>query len=90
MAACRKAGFQPNAGAVRSAAIELAGGVLTDQGLIVLPGKGSISPADFARSLRNQMPEAFGALSNDAKPSGNLTADMRREIAARRNRGTAE
>jgi hypothetical protein len=79
--ACRKQGFQPSADAMRQAAIDLAGSALT-AGLIVMPGKGSITPKDFASSLRNQMPEAFEAL-NHVRSSGNLTTDMRREIAAR-------
>jgi hypothetical protein len=83
VAECRKQGFQPNADAMRQAAIDLAGSTLTDQGLIAMPGKGAISLKDFVCSLRGLMPTAFGSLSDD-KPAGNMTTDMRREIGTSR------
>jgi hypothetical protein len=83
VAECRRQGCQPSADVMRQVAVDLAGGVLTDQGLIVMPGKGAISPKDLVRSLRNFMPTAFGSLTGD-KPLGNMTIDMRREIAASR------
>jgi hypothetical protein len=85
VAECRKQGFQPNTDAMRQAAIDLAGSTLTDQGLIAMPRKGAISPKDFVCSLRGFMPTAFGSLSDD-KSAGNMTTDMRREIAANRSR----
>jgi hypothetical protein len=48
----RRQGVKPNADAVRQAGIDLAGSALTEQGLILMPGKGAISPADYVRSLR--------------------------------------
>jgi hypothetical protein len=89
VAASRNAGYQPNAAVMRQVAIEVSGGVMTEHGLIVLPGKGALSPVDLARSLRNQMPGAFSRLSDidePSEPSSNLTTDMSREIAASRNR----
>jgi len=72
-------GIQPNADAMRKAAVDLAGSVTTSDGLISIPGKGSISAGDFVRSLHAQMPEAF-AKPPATKPSGNLTADMTAEV----------
>ncbi|MCK1658542.1 hypothetical protein [Bradyrhizobium sp. 151] len=83
----RRQNLQPNADAVRQAAIDLAGASLTSQNLIHLPGKGSISPADYIRSLRDQMPEGFGSIDNkapSARDAGNLTERYRAEIAASR------
>jgi hypothetical protein len=81
----RRQGIQPNADAVRKAAVDLAGASLTAQNLIHLPGKGSISPADFVRSLHNQTPESFTSIDDKpAKPAGNLTESMRQEISASR------
>jgi hypothetical protein len=75
-------GHQLGCDAVRQAAIDLAGASLTECGLIVLPGLGSISPADFVRSLRARIPDAFKAA--EERPSGNLTERMRAEVAAGR------
>lgn len=83
----RKLGCQPNSDAMRQATIHLAGATLTDQGLIHLPNVGSIAPADFIRSLRNQTPESFATLGDKppaTKSSGNLSADMKAEVAANR------
>lgn len=83
----RRQGYQPNVEAMRKAAVDLCGSSLTGQNLIHMPGKGSISPADFVHSLRNQMPEGFGSLNDDdqtTKATGNLTERMRAEIAANR------
>lgn len=79
-------GLKLNEAVVRQAAIDLAGGSLTAQGLIHLPGRGSISPADFTRSLRAQMPEGFSTLDDKPaiEPTANLTESMRREVAASR------
>jgi hypothetical protein len=61
---------------------------LNGQNLIVLPGKGSLSPADLVCSLRISMPESFSEIGADkpnTKPAGNnLTESMRLEIAATR------
>jgi hypothetical protein len=83
-------GFKPNEAVVRQASIDLAGAVLTQQGLIQLPGRGSISPADYVRSLHSQMPAAFSTLADD-KPiqstgHSGLTAAYITELAANRNR----
>ncbi|GMO36657.1 hypothetical protein [Bradyrhizobium ottawaense] len=83
----RRQNLLPNADAVRQAAIDLAGASLTPQNLIHLPGIGSISPADYIRSLRDQMPEGFCSIdseSHTAKPSNSLTERYRAEIAASR------
>lgn len=86
----RRQNLQPNAIAVRQAAIDLAGASLTTQNLINLPGRGAISPADYIRSLRDQMPEGFGRIDNEtptAKAAGTLTERYRAEIAATRKQG---
>jgi hypothetical protein len=73
--------------AIRQAGIDLAGAAMTSQGLIHLPGRGSISPADFTRSLRQRMPACFseiGAYKADAKPASTLTEAMIREVEATR------
>lgn len=75
-------GYQPGQDAIRQAAIDLAGASLVEGGLIALPGLGSITPADFVRSLRKQMPDAFKTAGEQAK--GNLTQRMQAELAARR------
>jgi hypothetical protein len=85
VAECRRQGLQPSADAMRQAAVDLCGSAVTNGGLIAMPGKGSISPADFVRSLRNHMPESFGSL-NDKSQAVSLTERMRREIAANPNR----
>ncbi|UFX46136.1 hypothetical protein HAP47_0005340 [Bradyrhizobium sp. 41S5] len=83
IAECRRQGFQPNQNVMREAATILAGATLT-HGLITLPSKGSISPADLARSLRAAMPESFDGVEDrpDSKPTVNLTESMRRELEA--------
>lgn len=83
----RRQNLRPNADAVRQAAIDLAGASLTPQKLIHLPGKGSISAADYIRSLRDQMPGGFGSIDSEsptAKPSDSLTERYKTEIAASR------
>jgi len=84
-------GIQPNADAMRKAAVDLAGSVMTSDGLISIPGLGSISAGDFVRSLHGQMPESFAAVDSKTsatKSSGNMTADMKAEIAAGRRQRT--
>lgn len=85
----RRQGYQPNQHAMRQAAIDLAGSVMTG-GLIVIPGLGAISPADFTRSLRDRMPESFAGIDDKqpAKSAGNMTESMRAEIAASRKQAT--
>lgn len=79
-------GRRANQDAIRQASIDLAGASLTSQGLINLPGRGCISPADFVRDLHSRMPECFGTDSEapTAKAAGNLTERYRAEIAASR------
>lgn len=85
MTEAHRQGYQPDQHAIRQAGIDLAGAALTSQGLIHMPGKGSISPADFVHSLRNHMPEAFGSLDDRPhRPVGTLTERYRSEIAASR------
>jgi hypothetical protein len=86
VAECRRQGYQPDQHAMAKAAVDLCGGNLTEQGLIHMPNLGVIAPADFVRSLHGQMPEAFQALDAKPtiKPTGNLTVDMKAEIAANR------
>lgn len=82
-------GLMPKAEAIRQAGIDLAGAELTCQGLISLPGKGSISPTDYVRSLHSQAPASFAAIADDkpdTKPADTLTEAMRREVAASRSR----
>lgn len=59
-------------------------GRIDASGFVVLD-KGSISLADYVRSCRQLMPEAFAA-GESGNPSGNLTVDMQREIAETRSR----
>lgn len=85
-------GYQPNAEAMMQAAVDLAGSSLTNQGLIHMPGRGSISPADFVRDLQGRMPGAFACLADQRRSGietkGNLTEQMREEVAAgRRQQG---
>ena len=69
VAECRRLGYHPDQNAMQKAAIDLCGASLTE-GLIHLPNVGTISPADFVRSLRSQAPESFTPLNADtpAKP----------------------
>jgi hypothetical protein len=88
VAECRRQGVQPDQHAMQKAAVDLCNASLTPEGLIRLP-IGTISPADFVRSLHSQTPESFAALDDKPpaiKPSGNLTADMKAEIAATRRK----
>ncbi|WP_420737954.1 hypothetical protein [Bradyrhizobium japonicum] len=82
----RQQGHQPNQDAIRQAGIDLAGATMTSQGLINLPGRGVISPADFTRSLRQSMPDAFCAIDDhqDHPASDTLTERWRAEIATSR------
>jgi len=84
----RRQSVKPNAAAVRQAGIDLAGATLNSDGLVSLPGRGSISVADYTRSLRAAMPESFtaiGADTPDTKPAGTtLTEIMRQELEATR------
>ena len=87
MTEARRQGYQLNAEAMRKAAVDLCGSNLTAQNLIHMPGKGSISPADFVRSLRIQMPEGFGSLDHEdqaGQANGTLTERYRADIAASR------
>jgi hypothetical protein len=88
LAEARRQGYRPNAEAMRQAAIDLAGSTLNGQNLITMPGRGSISPADFVRSLRSLMPSAFskvGEKPSDDKPAGKtLTEFMREQIEGSR------
>ncbi|MFB6418216.1 MULTISPECIES: hypothetical protein [Bradyrhizobium] len=72
-------GCQPDQHAIRQAGVDLAGAILTSQGLIHLPGLGAISVADFTRSLRARMPKAFSTI-DDGKPEAALTvSELRRK-----------
>lgn len=88
VAEARKHGFAVTADAVMQSAIDLAGGTMTNEGLISLPGRGTISIRDYARALQASMPAAFRPLDADqpeAKP-GSLTEAMRQEVAASRRK----
>ena len=84
-------GVMPNETVVRQASIDLAGASLTPQGLINLPGRGAISPADFTRSLRATMPGCFSPLDAEpvAKPTTTLTERYKSEIEANRRKQSA-
>lgn len=87
VAECRRQGVQPDQHAMQKAAVSLCGASLTRDGLIHLPNVGSISPGDFVRSMRDQMPEGFGSVDSEAptdKAAGTLTERYRAEIAASR------
>jgi hypothetical protein len=87
MKAADRQGRRANRDAIRQAGVELAGASLTSQGLINLPGRGCISPADFVRDLHNRMPEAFAIIADEGTSeatAGNLTERMRQEVAASR------
>lgn len=80
-------GRRANQDAIRQAGVDLAGASLTSQGLINLPGRGCISPADFVRDLHSRMPEAFAVVADEGTSEateGNLTERMRQEVAATR------
>ncbi|MCK1578697.1 hypothetical protein IVB03_03625 [Bradyrhizobium sp. 168] len=80
-------GRRANQDAVRQAGIDLAGATMTSQGLINLPGRGCIAPADFVRDLHNRIPEAFAIVADEGTSeatAGNLTERMRQEVAATR------
>lgn len=78
-------GCQPDQHAIRQAGIDLAGAAMTSQGLIHLPGLGAISVADFTRSLRARMPDAFSPIeAKPQRPVGNLTSAMMAEVAVSR------
>lgn len=80
-------GRRANQDAIRQAGVDLAGGSMTPQGLINLPGRGCISPADFVRDLHNRMPEAFAIVADEGTSEAtacNLTERMRQEVAATR------
>lgn len=80
-------GRRANQDAILQAGVDLAGASLTSQGLINLPGRGCISPADFVRDLHSRMPEGFGSIDSEAptaKAAGTLTEGYRAEIAASR------
>lgn len=90
MKAADRQGRRANQDAIRQAGVELAGASLTSQGLINLPGRGCISPADFVRDLHSRMPEVFGSIDSDAptaRAAGTLTERYRAEIAASRKQG---
>ncbi|WP_407155077.1 hypothetical protein [Bradyrhizobium sp. STM 3557] len=87
--AAKQQGYGVTADAIRQAAADLAGAVLTPQGLIMLPGKGALAAADYARALRAAMPSAFRPLDTGRhgdRPSGNvtMTEQMRAAVAASR------
>lgn len=87
VAECRRQGVQPDQHAMQKAAVSLCGACLTSDGLIHLPNVGSISPGDFVRSMRDQMPEGFGSIDRETPtdiPAGSLTERYRAEIAANR------
>lgn len=85
-------GIRINADGLRQATVDLAGSVLTGDGLIAIPSLGSISAADFVRSLHSQAPESFAPLNADtpAKPvdhtGSTLTQRYAAEIAANRGK----
>jgi hypothetical protein len=95
VAACRQLGFQPDANAMRRAGTDLAGSAMAE-GSIVMPDKRSISPTDFAKSLKAAMPESFAAIADKPATSGERRSDesmtdyMRRELAASRTRLPAD
>jgi hypothetical protein len=88
----RRQGIKASEAAVRQAACDLAGSNLIAQGLIAMPGKGTISTADFVRSLRNHMPQAFvpvtdkPATPEERRSGETLTDFMRRQVEAGRKR----
>ncbi|MGO4712535.1 hypothetical protein [Bradyrhizobium sp. 2TAF24] len=96
LAEARRQGYQPNADAVRQASIDLAGSVMTSDGLIAMPGRGSVSKADFVTSLRNHLPGAFlkvqdtPAASDERRPGETLTDFMRRRVEADRKRSVPD
>ncbi|MGN8547204.1 hypothetical protein ACQPTN_21385 [Bradyrhizobium sp. 13971] len=83
----RRQGYQPDQRAMRQAAVDLAGSSLTGEGLVAMPGRGSISPADLVRSLRNQMPESFESVDDEPR-TDTLTERWRREVAAGRKQAS--
>ncbi|MCP3412036.1 hypothetical protein [Bradyrhizobium sp. CCGB01] len=60
-------------------AIDLAGSSLVGD-LITIPGKGSLSVADYLRDLRDRAPSGFSRLQEPEKPDAERTVtEMRRK-----------
>ncbi|MCP3400493.1 hypothetical protein [Bradyrhizobium sp. CCGB20] len=80
-------GFTMNSEAMRTAVVDLCGSSLTEDRMFHMPGRGSISMADFVLDLRGRMPNAFVSLVDERQTeatTGNLTEQMRQEVAANR------
>lgn len=77
-AACRK-GFSINSATMALVAVDLAGSSLVGD-LITIPGKGSLSVADYLRDLHDRAPSGFSRLQQPDKPDAERTVtEMRRK-----------
>lgn len=79
ISAARARGFQINSAVMQTVAIDLAGSTL-DGTMILIPGRGALSIADYLRDLHNRAPSGFAKLSQTDKPDDELTvSQMRRK-----------
>jgi len=79
VSAARAKGYSINSATMILAAIDLAGSTLVGD-LITIPGKGSLSVADYLRDLHDRAPSGFSRLQQTGKPDAERTvAEMRRK-----------
>ncbi|MHC2672613.1 hypothetical protein ACVI1J_004776 [Bradyrhizobium diazoefficiens] len=79
VSAARAKGYALNSTIMATVAIDLAGSSLVGD-LITIPGKGSLSVADYLRDLRDRAPSGFSRLQQPEKPDAERTVtEMRRK-----------
>lgn len=79
VSAARAKGYSINSATMILAAIDLAGSTLVGN-LITIPGKGSLSVADYIRDLHDRAPSGFSRLQQPDQPDANRTVtEMRRK-----------
>lgn len=79
VAAARAVGFAINSAIMTTVAIDLAGSTL-ENGLIMVPGKGSLSVHDYLRDLHDRAPSGFSRLQQADKSDAERTiTEMRRK-----------
>jgi hypothetical protein len=89
IAEARRQGVHPSSAALMQTALDLAGSGVVD-GAIVLPGKGVLAVSSYVRTLREALPSGFKPIGHSTTenpaPTGNVTIDMKRKVAASRLR----
>ncbi|UPT99421.1 hypothetical protein J4G48_0015810 [Bradyrhizobium barranii subsp. apii] len=79
VSAARGKGYSINSATMTTVAIDLAGSTLAGD-LITVPGKGSVSIADYLRDLHVRAPSGFSRLREPGKPDAELTvSELRRK-----------